>query len=38
MRTNTVKQKILAGGTSIGTFVFEFNTTGIGRLAAGAGA
>jgi 2-dehydro-3-deoxyglucarate aldolase/4-hydroxy-2-oxoheptanedioate aldolase len=38
MRTNSVKQKIRSGGTSIGTFVFEFNTTGIGRLAAEAGA
>ena len=38
MLTNPVKQKIQAGGTSIGTFVFEFNTTGVGRLAAGAGA
>jgi 2-dehydro-3-deoxyglucarate aldolase/4-hydroxy-2-oxoheptanedioate aldolase len=37
MRTNQVKAKLLAGGTSIGTFVFEFNTTGIGRLAAEAG-
>ena len=38
MRTNHVKQKLQAGGVSIGTFVFEFNTTGIGRIAAQAGA
>ena len=38
MKINTVKQKITSGGTSIGTFIFEFNTTGISRLAAQAGA
>ncbi|HEX5444079.1 MAG TPA: aldolase/citrate lyase family protein [Pirellulales bacterium] len=38
MRTNHVKTKIQGGGVSIGTFVFEFNTTGIGRIAAEAGA
>ena len=38
MRHNPVKQKVLSGGRSIGTFVFEFDTTGIGRLAAQAGA
>lgn len=38
MRSNRVKQTLQAGGVSIGTFVFEFNTIGIGRLAAGAGA
>src|SRR5438045_111641 len=38
MLPNHVKQKVLNGGTSIGTFVFEFNTTGIGRIAAQAGA
>ncbi len=38
MRTNTVKQRIQTGGQSIGTFMFEFNSTGIGRLAAVAGA
>jgi len=38
MRRNHVKQKVQAGGTSIGTFMFEFDTTGIGRLAAEAGA
>src|SRR5688572_5327143 len=38
MRTNHVKQKVQSGGISIGTFVMEFSTTGIGRLAAEAGA
>lgn len=38
MRVNHVKQTVSEGGTSIGTFVFEFNTTGIGRIAAEAGA
>ena len=38
MKTNTVKTKLAAGGISIGTMVFEFNTTGIGRIAASAGA
>lgn len=38
MRTNHVKSKLAAGGVSIGTFVFEFATTGIGRLAAETGA
>ena len=38
MRTNHIKQKLNDGGTSIGTFMFEFNTTGIGRIAAEAGA
>lgn len=38
MKPNHVKQTILSGDRSIGTFVFEFNTTGIGRLAAHAGA
>jgi len=38
MRTNHVKQAVNDGGTSIGTFLFEFNTTGIGRIAADAGA
>jgi 2-dehydro-3-deoxyglucarate aldolase/4-hydroxy-2-oxoheptanedioate aldolase len=38
MRTNHVKQKVQSGGVSIGTFVMEFNTTGIGHLAAQAGA
>ncbi|MFM9106708.1 MAG: HpcH/HpaI aldolase family protein [Chloroflexota bacterium] len=38
MRTNTVKRTIAGGGRSLGTMVFEFASTGIGRLAAGAGA
>lgn len=38
MRTNHVKHHVHGGGTSIGTFIFEFNTTGIGRIAAEAGA
>jgi 2-dehydro-3-deoxyglucarate aldolase/4-hydroxy-2-oxoheptanedioate aldolase len=38
MKPNHVKRKLLAGGRSIGTFVFEFNSTGIARLAAEAGA
>jgi len=33
-----VKQSLQAGKVCLGTFVFEFNTTGIGRLAAEAGA
>ena len=38
MRTNNVKGKVRDGGVSIGTFMFEFNTTGVGRIAAEAGA
>jgi 2-dehydro-3-deoxyglucarate aldolase/4-hydroxy-2-oxoheptanedioate aldolase len=38
MRPNQVKSKVQRGGVSIGTFLFEFNTTGIGRIAAEAGA
>lgn len=38
MRTNQVKAKLAAGERSIGTMVFEFDTTGIGRIAAEAGA
>lgn len=38
MRTNQVKQKLKNGGASIGAFMFEFATAGIGRLAAQAGA
>lgn len=37
MRFNQVKSKLRDGGTSIGTFMFEFNTTGIARIAAEAG-
>ena len=38
MKSNQVKQKIQAGGVALGTFLLEFNTTGIARIAAGAGA
>jgi 2-keto-3-deoxy-L-rhamnonate aldolase RhmA len=38
MRTNHVKHRLSSGGVSIGTFMFEFNTTGVARLAAAAGA
>jgi 2-dehydro-3-deoxyglucarate aldolase/4-hydroxy-2-oxoheptanedioate aldolase len=38
MRTNQVKRTLAAGGVSIGTMIFEFNTSGIGRIAAEAGA
>ena len=38
MKPNQVKAKVLAGKVSIGTFIFEFNSTGIGRIAAEGGA
>ena len=38
MRENQVKRTLSQGGVSIGTMVFEFNTSGIGRIAAEAGA
>lgn len=38
MRENLVKRRLAAGGTSVGTMVLEFATTGIARLAAAAGA
>ncbi len=38
MRENPVKRKLADGGTSVGLIVAEFATTGIGRIAAGAGA
>ena len=38
MRDNPVKRKLAAGETSIGLIVGEFATTGIGRIAAAAGA
>jgi 2-keto-3-deoxy-L-rhamnonate aldolase RhmA len=38
MLMNAVKRKVIAGEVSIGTMMFEFNTTGIGRIAANAGA
>src|SRR3954451_11192866 len=37
MRPNPVKRKLGQGGMSLGTFVFEFATTGVARIAAGAG-
>src|SRR4051794_36557560 len=38
MRTNPVKQKLKSGQASIGHMVFEFATTGIGRVVATTGA
>ena len=38
MRKNTVKETLASGGISVGTMVFEFNSTGIGRIAGEAGA
>jgi 2-dehydro-3-deoxyglucarate aldolase/4-hydroxy-2-oxoheptanedioate aldolase len=38
MRPNPIKHRLREGGISIGTFVFEFSTTGIARIAAAAGA
>jgi 2-keto-3-deoxy-L-rhamnonate aldolase RhmA len=38
MRENLVKRKLAAGEISIGTMMFEFSSTGIGRIAALAGA
>ncbi|MCC7371795.1 MAG: aldolase [Chloroflexi bacterium] len=38
MRENPVKRTIASGGVAFGTMAFEFNTTGLARLAAGAGA
>ena len=38
MLSNPVKQTVKSGGLAIGTMMFEFNTTGIGRIAANAGA
>jgi 2-keto-3-deoxy-L-rhamnonate aldolase RhmA len=38
MRENSVKRALQNGGTSLGTMVFEFPTTGIARVAAEAGA
>lgn len=38
MRPNAVKDKLAAGEVTVGTMIFEFATTGIGRLAAAAGA
>lgn len=38
MRRNQVKHRVQSGAISIGTFMFEFHSTGIGRLASEAGA
>lgn len=38
MRPNPVKRKLREGGVALGTFLFEFDTTGIARIAAAAGA
>ena len=38
MRANTVKRTLAAGGVALGTMVFEFSSTGIGRIIAAAGA
>jgi 2-dehydro-3-deoxyglucarate aldolase/4-hydroxy-2-oxoheptanedioate aldolase len=38
MRDNRVKQTLCSGGVSVGTMMIEFNTTGIARIAAAAGA
>jgi 2-keto-3-deoxy-L-rhamnonate aldolase RhmA len=38
MRANKVKATLQAGGTAFGTMIFEFNTTGIARIVAAAGA
>ena len=38
MRTNTIKTLLASGKVPVGTFVFEFNTSGIARIIAEAGA
>jgi 2-dehydro-3-deoxyglucarate aldolase/4-hydroxy-2-oxoheptanedioate aldolase len=38
MRNNPVKRRLREGGVAIGTMMFEFNTSGIARIAAEAGA
>ncbi|MFT4556952.1 MAG: 2-keto-3-deoxy-L-rhamnonate aldolase RhmA [Porticoccaceae bacterium] len=38
MQPNSVKQNLVAGGSSIGTFMFEFHSAGVARVAAAAGA
>src|SRR5688500_6050680 len=38
MRENPVKRKLAGGGVALGTMAFEFNSTGLARLTAGAGA
>ncbi|MFN8632283.1 MAG: aldolase/citrate lyase family protein [Chloroflexota bacterium] len=38
MRENPVKRTLAVGGVALGTMAFEFSSTGLARLAAGAGA
>jgi 2-dehydro-3-deoxyglucarate aldolase/4-hydroxy-2-oxoheptanedioate aldolase len=38
MKANTVRKTLNTGGVAIGTSLFEFNTTGVARIAANAGA
>ena len=38
MRANTVKRTLRAGGVALGTMVFEFSSSGIGRIVATGGA
>lgn len=38
MKNNNVKRALKAGGVAVGTMVFEFNSSGIARIAATAGA
>ena len=38
MTRNPVRQRLREGGVALGTMAFEFNTTGLGRIAANAGA
>ncbi len=38
MRENHAKRTLAAGGVSVGTMVFEFSSTGIGRIVAASGA
>ena len=38
MRANPVKQKLAAGGTALGTMVFEFSSPGLPALLVAAGA
>lgn len=38
MRNNHVKRKLRQGGVALGTMMFEFNSTGVARIAAEAGA
>lgn len=38
MQPNSVKRNLMSGGSSIGTFMFEFHSAGVARVAAAAGA